>query len=96
MTVSAAPSERGSSSFPGEPAAATTSAPSSLATLTAALPTPPAAACTSTRTPGRTSACRVRGIQAVRNAIRKEAPCSNEAPSGRSKSHSSSTATRSA
>ena len=40
----------------------------------AAVPTPPAAAVTSTRAPGPTRACRVSGIQAVRNAVRKAAP----------------------
>ena len=69
-----APSLRASSSFSSEPAAAVTVAPQNAATWIAAVPTPPAAAVTSTFVSGWIRAWRVIGIQAVRYVVRKAAP----------------------
>ena len=73
-TVRCAPRSRASWSFSSEPAAAVTFAPANAPTWIAAVPTPPAAAVTSTFESGWIRASRISGIQAVRYVVRNAAP----------------------
>jgi hypothetical protein len=82
--------------FSGEPTTPTTEPPRPRATWIAAVPTPPAAAVTSTRLPGSTRTCRVSGMKAVRNVRRNDAPSANVACSGSGTTCARSTATSSA
>ena len=69
------------SSFSAEPAAATTCAPNARASCTAAVPTPPAAACTSTRAGREARLPRQRDV-GRQERQQERAPSANEAWSG--------------
>lgn len=94
--ISWAPNPAAQAVFSGEPADAMTRAPAPAAICTAAVPTPLAAAFTSTVSPSVTFASRSRQYQADSQATGSVAACVSSTPAGSTVTRSAGTTTNSA